>query len=194
MKPVKFLIDDENKMIFFYEDGHTEIIYLPTEDGMEQGVPSGLERHKYYSIGEKEFDILKENEKMDKDYLESLERLAMPDELHAEECRKLGIGLTEDFDVVEQALLELKSIKESKQKQYLKWEDLPFENMKMKGIFVRMNSSTYLLILTKYKNCENVRLQYTNGKECNQFLYLNASDVYAKQFFNDLKLEFVKEE
>jgi len=55
MKPIEFIIDDENKMIFFYEDGHTEIIYLPTEDGMEQGIPSGLERHKYYSIDEVEF-------------------------------------------------------------------------------------------------------------------------------------------
>lgn len=50
MKPIEFTIDDENKIIFFYEDGHTEIIYLPTEDGMEQGIPSGLERHKPYSI------------------------------------------------------------------------------------------------------------------------------------------------
>lgn len=47
------------------------------------------------------------------DYLESLERLAMPDELHIKECEKLDIGVTEDFDVVEQALLELKAIKEA---------------------------------------------------------------------------------
>ena len=50
---------------------------------------------------------------MNKDYLESLERLAMPDELHIKECEKLGIGLTEDFDIVEHALLELKAIKEA---------------------------------------------------------------------------------
>ena len=43
--------------------------------------------------------------------LEALERLAMPDELHIKECKKLGIGLTEDYEVVEQALLELQSIK-----------------------------------------------------------------------------------
>lgn len=42
--------------------------------------------------------------------LESLERLAMPDELHIKECKKLGIGLTEDYDVVEQALQRLESI------------------------------------------------------------------------------------
>ena len=44
------------------------------------------------------------------DYLESLERLAMPDELHIKECEKLGISLTEDFDIVEQALNRLESI------------------------------------------------------------------------------------
>lgn len=39
--------------------------------------------------------------------LEALERLAMPDELHIKECKKLGIGLTEDFDTIEQALQRL---------------------------------------------------------------------------------------
>ena len=41
------------------------------------------------------------------DCLEALERLAMPDELHIKECKKLGIGLTEDYEVVEQALLKV---------------------------------------------------------------------------------------
>ena len=41
---------------------------------------------------------------MDK-YFEALERLAMPDELHISECKKLGVGLTEDYDLLEQALL-----------------------------------------------------------------------------------------
>ena len=54
------------------------------------------------------------------DYLESLERLAMPDELHIKECEKLGISLTEDFDLVEQALLELKSIKDANPSEALK--------------------------------------------------------------------------
>lgn len=39
--------------------------------------------------------------------LEALERLAMPDELHIKECKKLGIGLTEDYDLLEQALQRL---------------------------------------------------------------------------------------
>ena len=47
------------------------------------------------------------------EYLEALERLAMPDDLHIKECKKLGIGLTEDYDVVEQALLELQYIKKA---------------------------------------------------------------------------------
>ena len=38
------------------------------------------------------------------DYLEALERLAMPDELHIKECEKLGISLTEDYEVLEKAL------------------------------------------------------------------------------------------
>lgn len=52
--------------------------------------------------------------------LEALERLAMPDELHIEECKKAGVGLTEDFDTIEKALLELKSIKEGKPSKTLK--------------------------------------------------------------------------
>ena len=39
--------------------------------------------------------------------LEALERLAMPDELHIKECKKLGIGLTDDFNTIEQALQRL---------------------------------------------------------------------------------------
>ena len=41
------------------------------------------------------------------DYLEALERLAMPDDLHISECKKLGIGLIEDYEVIEQALQRL---------------------------------------------------------------------------------------
>ena len=40
-------------------------------------------------------------------YFEALERLAMPDDLHISECKKAGIGLTEDYDVIEQALRRL---------------------------------------------------------------------------------------
>ena len=39
--------------------------------------------------------------------LEALERLVMPDDLHISECKRLGIGLTEDYDVIEQALRRL---------------------------------------------------------------------------------------
>lgn len=39
--------------------------------------------------------------------LEALERLAMPDDLHISECKKLGIGLTEDFSTIKQALQRL---------------------------------------------------------------------------------------
>ena len=39
---------------------------------------------------------------MSKEYLEALERLAMPDELHIKECKRLGIGLTKDYDILKQ--------------------------------------------------------------------------------------------
>lgn len=66
---------------------------------------------------------------MMENYFEALERLAMPDELHVEECKKLGIGLTEDFDIVEQALLELKSIKESEPGKALECLENLFSNV-----------------------------------------------------------------
>ena len=44
---------------------------------------------------------------MNKELLEALERLAMPDDLHISECKKVGIGLTEDYDLLEQALQRL---------------------------------------------------------------------------------------
>lgn len=56
--------------------------------------------------------------------LEALERLAMPDDLHINECKKLGIGLTEDYEVVEKALLELKSIKEAKPSEVINRDEL----------------------------------------------------------------------
>lgn len=48
---------------------------------------------------------------MNKEF-EALERLAMPDDLHIEECKKLGIGLTDDYDLIKQALFKLKAIKD----------------------------------------------------------------------------------
>jgi len=37
---------------------------------------------------------------------EALERLAMPDEIRIEECKKLGISdLTEDYEIIKQALI-----------------------------------------------------------------------------------------
>ena len=41
---------------------------------------------------------------------EALQRLAMPDELHKEECEKLGIDLTEDYETIKQALQRLEAI------------------------------------------------------------------------------------
>lgn len=128
---------------------------------------------------------------MSKDYLESLERLAMPDELHVEECRKLGIGLTEDYDVVEQALLELKSIKESKLKHYLKWEDLVF-TVDWKVMTVKMGDTVYKIL---YRYCyANEEVQLLSEDKKLLCLRLIGRYKYNIQLFNDLHLERVKEE
>lgn len=50
MKPLEFVIDDENKMRFFYADGSVQIIQLPTEDGLDEGIPKGIVRHRHYHI------------------------------------------------------------------------------------------------------------------------------------------------
>lgn len=44
----------------------------------------------------------------------ALDRLALPDALHTKVCKKLGISLTQDYDIVKLALLELEAIKEAK--------------------------------------------------------------------------------
>lgn len=45
--------------------------------------------------------------------LERLERLAMPDELHKKECERLGIGLTEDYDILKAYLESIDKTKTS---------------------------------------------------------------------------------
>ena len=52
--------------------------------------------------------------------LEALERLAMPDEIHIKECKKLGIGLTEDYEIIEQALNRLEAIDNANPSEALK--------------------------------------------------------------------------
>jgi hypothetical protein len=42
--------------------------------------------------------------------LEALERLAMPDELHISECKKLGISPTQDYKIIKQSLQRLEAI------------------------------------------------------------------------------------
>lgn len=50
---------------------------------------------------------------MSKEYLKALERLAMPDELHIKECEKLGIGLTEDYNMLKQYFESIENAKPS---------------------------------------------------------------------------------
>ena len=56
--------------------------------------------------------------------LDALERLAMPDELHIEECKRLGIGLTEDYEVIAQALNRLEAIDNAEPSEALKCLEL----------------------------------------------------------------------
>ena len=64
---------------------------------------------------------------MSKEYLEALERLAMPDDIHIKECEKLGIGLTEDYDLLEQYIL-----KAQEPKQYV--DELKLVEKKLKAL------------------------------------------------------------
>lgn len=50
---------------------------------------------------------------MSKEYLDALERLAMPDELHIKECEKLGISLTEDYNILKQYFESIDNAKPS---------------------------------------------------------------------------------
>lgn len=55
-------------------------------------------------------------------YLEALERLAMPDDIHIKECEKLGIGLTEDYDLLEQYILKTQE-RENENARYKQLEE-----------------------------------------------------------------------
>jgi len=87
---------------------HTKIAMLLSDGILEQEIEVE-EMHKGTELTGKIGHVSKIMERE----LEGLERLAMPDELHNEECKKAGVELTEDYDLVKKALLELKSIKEA---------------------------------------------------------------------------------
>ena len=119
-------------------------------------------------------------------YLEALERLAMPDDIHIKECKKLGIGLTEDYDLLEQYIL-----KTQEPRHYLKWEDLEWEELKTivkKEIKVKLNGVEYGLEFTiNYGIKEVVIFDKKN------VLYAVFNECH-KQFFNNLHLEVVENE
>ena len=80
--------------------------------------------------------------------------------------------------VIKQALM-----KTQEPKQYLKWEDLDF-NEELKVLNVRMNNNDYILRYT---------LNNFGGKCC--FLYDSARNHHidlTRQFFNDLHLEVLE--
>ena len=120
-------------------------------------------------------------------YLEALERLAMPDDLHIKECERLGIGLTEDYDLLEQYIL-----KTQEPKKYLRWEDLEFKEEKQ-IMLVLLNGEKYIL---NYHRTINKTFCYNR---C--FAQLIKLDVIGanitianSDFFNNLHLEVVENE
>lgn len=86
--------------------------------------------------------------------LEALERLAMPDELHIKECRKLGIGLTEDYDVVEQAVLELQAITEANPSEALECVDNLENSLSLANELLRVTDTSamdkYIATIKQY--------------------------------------------
>ena len=135
---------------------------------------------------------------MMENYFEALERLAMPDELHISECEKLGIGLTEDFDLVEQALLELTSIKGAKpsealecleriDKEYLTIESKDFDNCfnTIKEALLKAQEPKQYLKwedLEKFKDKDSVKVKM-NGTELSLIIQIDClNDIYVQLY------------
>lgn len=151
---------------------------------------------------------------------EALERLAMPDDLHIKECKKLGIGLTEDYDLLKQVILELTSIKKVESSEalnvlkatekytgidltvvknaLLKAQEpkhyLKWEDLEFtygtKTQKVRMNDTIYKIVYANYDNTKEVGL-LSEDEKC---YYLGFTGNYKDnvQLFNDLHLEVLE--
>lgn len=90
---------------------------------------------------------------------------------------------TIEYTTIKQALL-----KAQEPKKYLKWEDLEFkgENFPIK---VKVGNTEYLLCFHNIGKDQALTIQNYDQLLCT--FYLNS--YYDKQFFNDLRLERVKE-
>lgn len=134
--------------------------------------------------------------------LESLERLAMPDELHIKECEKLGISLTEDYEVVEQALLELESIKEAKPSEALERLEVLEHDIKDRIILVEDRQLKLCATIKqslqkvqdpkKYLNWEDLDFNYGTkeqkvkmGDTIYKIVYLNYDNTKEVQLLSE---------
>lgn len=80
-----------------------------------------------------------------------------------------------------------------KPKKYLKWEDLPFEDNVTVAQFINFKELRCTLLCTRVNDKEEVKLRhYTDAAVKDFIIFLDGSDSYAKQFFNDLHLERVE--
>ena len=116
---------------------------------------------------------------------EALERLAMPDDIHIKECEKLGIGLTEDFDTVEQALLELQSIKAANPSEALKSFDYIVRNLEAIDDSVYMDCIEHLTTIKQALLKEQEPKQYLKWEDLKKF----NSEGHLKVKLNNVEYE-----
>ena len=74
-------------------------------------------------------------------------------------------------------------------KKCLKWEDLPFEDDATVAQFVKLKGLLCTLLCTRINGKENVKFRYYTNASFKDFIFLDGSDSYAKQFFNNLMIE-----
>lgn len=130
--------------------------------------------------------------------LEALERLAMPDELHIKECKKLGIGLTEDYDVVEQALLELQAIKEANPSEALECLEALEQDIKDRVILAEDRQLKICAVikqaLLKAQKEHNALEIIKKTKNIKVSFYENGSGKHYKIEFDKTRNQTITEE
>lgn len=130
--------------------------------------------------------------------LEALERLAMPDELHIKECKKLGIGLTEDYDVVEQALLELQAIKEANPSEALECLEALEQDIKDRVILAEDRQLKLCAVikqaLLKAQKEHNALEIIKKTKNIKVSFYENGSGKHYKIEFDKTRNQTITEE
>ena len=115
--------------------------------------------------------------------LEGLERLAMPDELHNEECKKAGVELTEDYDLIKEALLELKSIKEAELSDALRELEYIGETCYVEAWNAEEDCTLYAKNYIGYDTIKNYILKAQEQEKALKVIFEKKVDIYI---LNDL--------